>query len=149
MNTVPLSTMDVVGPVIAAALFILVMSQVREPHRRAFNAILAAGAAGLYISGGFGPWELLYAAVATPVAYRGLSSYRFIALAWWMHATWDLPHHLLDKPLWPYAPTSSFGCVIFDTLIGIWFFVGAPAVPSLTYYQSLRRIAAGRLSGSK
>jgi hypothetical protein len=25
-------------------------------------------------------------------------------------------------------PTSSFGCMIFDTLIAIWFFDGAPSI---------------------
>ena len=52
----------------------------------------------------------------------------FIGLAWLMHAAWDLAHHLWGNPIWPFMPTSSFGCMIFDTLIAIWFLAGAPAL---------------------
>jgi hypothetical protein len=120
--------MDYVGPVIAAALFVLLMSFVREPTRRTFNAILVTGASGVYLNGGFGVWELLYPLIALPVAYRGLRSYRFIGLAWVMHSCWDLPHHLWGNPIWPFMPTSSFGCMIFDALIAVWFFANAPSV---------------------
>src|SRR5215468_7463151 len=92
-----LTPMDVVGPVIGGVVFILLMSLIREPTRRNLNAILVAGSAGLYISGGFGPWELLYAAIAVPVAYRGLRSYAFIGIGWLLHASWDLPHYLFNR----------------------------------------------------
>ena len=39
-----------------------------------------------YLSGGFGIWELIYSLLATPVVYAGLRSYRFIGIAWLMHA---------------------------------------------------------------
>ena len=128
MHPPPLHFMDYVGPVIGAALFVLVMSFVREPSRRTFNAILVAGASGVYLNGGFGVWELLYPLIALPAAYRGLQSYRFIGLAWLMHSCWDLPHHLWGNPIWPFMPTSSFGCIIFDALIAVWFFAGAPSL---------------------
>ena len=128
MHPPPLHVMDYVGPVIGAALFVLVMSFVREPTRRTLNAILVAGASGVYLNGGFGVWELLYPLIALPVVYRGLQSYPFIGLAWLMHASWDLPHHLWGNPIWPFMPTSSFGCIIFDALIAVWFFAGAPSL---------------------
>jgi hypothetical protein len=120
--------MDYVGPALGAVLFVLGMSSMREPARRALNAILVAGSCGVYLSGGFGVWELLYPALATPVVYLGLRSWRFIGLAWLMHAAWDLPHYLRGNPIWPFMPTSSFGCMIFDTLIAIWFLAGAPSL---------------------
>jgi len=43
------------------------------------------GASGVYLSGGFGIWEIAYAMVATPVVYRALQSYRYIAVAWLMY----------------------------------------------------------------
>ena len=132
MTTPPLVLMDYIGPVIGAGVFVLVMSLVREPARRTFNAVLVAGASGVYMSGGFGVWELVYPAIVTPIAYLGLGSYRFIGLAWLMHAAWDLPHHLWGRPIWPFMPTSSFGCVIFDTLIAIWFLAGAPSLMART-----------------
>jgi len=115
------------GPAIAALLFVLIMSRVPEPARRTFNAIFVAGTCGVYLSGGFGVWELAYPAVALPVVYAGLRSYRFIGIAWLMHAAWDLAHHLWGQPIWPFMPTSSLGCLIFDALIAIWFLAGAPA----------------------
>jgi hypothetical protein len=118
--------MDCLGPAIGAAIFVLIMSLVPEPARRRFNVIFVAGASGVYLSGGFGMWELLYPALALPIVYRGLWSYRYIGLAWLMHAAWDLPHHLRGHPIWPFMPTSSFGCMIFDSLIAIWFLAGAP-----------------------
>jgi len=124
----PLLVMDYVGPAVGAVVFVLIMSRVAEPSRRTFNAIFVAGASGVYLSGGLGPWELLYPAIATPVAYLGLRSHRFIGLAWLMHSGWDLVHHLWGNPIWPFMPTSSFGCLIFDALIAVWFLAGAPSV---------------------
>jgi len=123
----PLAVMDYIGPAVAAAIFVLIMSLVREPARRSFNAILVAGASAAYLSGGLGPWEVLYPAIASPVVYLGLRSYRFIGIAWLMHSAWDLVHHLWANPIWPFMPTSSFGCMIFDALIAVWFLAGAPS----------------------
>ena len=128
MHTPPeLLTMDYVGPAIAAVLFVLGMSLVKEPVRLTLNAILVAGSCGAYLNGGFGIWELLYPALATPIVYWGLRSYRFIGIAWLMHSAWDLVHHLWANPIWPFMPTSSFGCMIFDALIAVWFLAGAPS----------------------
>ena len=124
----PLLATDYVGPAIGAALFVLLMQAVPEPTRRTFNAVFVAGASGVYLSGGFGVWELAYPLLVTPIVYRGLASHRFIGLAWLTHAAWDLPHHLWGHPIWPFMPTSSFGCVVFDTLIAIWFLAGAPTL---------------------
>jgi hypothetical protein len=127
---IALHPIDVIAPVAAAALFVLVMSRVPEPDRRTFNAIFAAGAIAAYLGGGFGAWELLYPIAATPIVYRGLRSHRAIGIAWLMHAAWDLAHHLWGNPIWPFAPGSSFGCLIFDSAIALWFLAGAPTVPA-------------------
>jgi hypothetical protein len=129
MHPPPLLIMDVVGPVIGAVVFVLIMSLVSEPARRTINAMLVAGASGAYLSGGgFGIWEVVFPVIAMPVAYRGLRSYPFIGLAWLMHSCWDIVHHLWGNPIWPFMPTSSFGCVIFDALIAIWFLAAAPSL---------------------
>ena len=120
--------MKYVGPAIAALLFVLIMSLVPDSKRRTLNAILVAGAAGVYISGGFGCWELLFTALMTPIAYFALKSYRFIGIGWLMHAAWDLPHHLLHRPIWPFMSDSSLGCAIFDSVIAIWFLANAPSL---------------------
>lgn len=123
-----LLAMDYFGPAIGAVMFVLIMSLVPEPTRRKFNTVLVAGASGVYLNGGFGVWELLYPTLATPIVYRGLQSHRYIGLAWLMHAAWDFPHHLWGNAIWPFMPTSSFGCVIFDALVAIWFLAGAPSL---------------------
>ena len=132
MHPPPLMIADYVAPAIAAVIFVLAMSLVREPTRRNVNAVIATGATGVYISGGgFGPWELLFALVAVPIAYRGFRDYRFIGIAWLMHSGWDLAHHLWGNPLWPFMRTSSFGCMIFDAVIALWFLAGAPSIVPL------------------
>ena len=127
-HTFPVDLADYLGPAFAALMFILIMSLVREPARRNFNAVFVGGAMGVYISGGLGPWELLFAVIGIFVAYLGLRSHRFIGTAWLMHSTWDLVHHLFGNPIWPFMKTSSFGCLIFDALIAVWFLAGAPSV---------------------
>ncbi len=116
-----------------------VMSRVPEPARRTFNAIFVTGTRGAYLNGGFGRWELVYPLLAMPVVYAELRSYRFIGLAWIMHAAWDLAHHLWGNPIWPFMPTSSWGCMIFDSLIALWFLAGAP---SLWSTKLLNRVKA-------
>lgn len=123
-----MTTMDVLGPAIGAGVFVMAMSLVREPTRRTLNAVLVAGASGVYLSGGFGVWELAYPILVTPVIYRAIESHRYIGVAWLMHAAWDLPHHLWGNPIWPFMPASSLGCVVFDSLIAVWFLAGAPAL---------------------
>jgi len=126
-----LTLMDYVGPAIGAFVFIVLMSRVHEPTRRTVNAVIVAGALGVYLNGGFGPYELIYPILAMPLAYRALASYRYVGITWLTHAAWDLPHFLWANPIWPFMPTSSFGCFVFDTLIAIWFLAGSPSfVPS-------------------
>ena len=129
MSTAPaLLASDYFGPAIAASCFVLIMARVPEPARRTFNAILAAGTCGAYLNGGFGLWELIYPLLATPVVYAALRSYRFIGIAWLMPSAWYLAHHLWGNPIWPFMRTSSWGCMIFDAIIAIWFLAGAPAL---------------------
>jgi Family of unknown function (DUF6010) len=124
MHHLPLSPLDYIGPAVASAIFIAIMSSVNEPARRTWHAVILAGAGGVYLSGGFGPWELIYPLVATPVAYAGLRSYRFIGIGWLMHSCWDIVHHLWGNPIWPFMPTSAFGCMVFDAVIAVWFIAG-------------------------
>jgi len=126
-----MTVMDVLGPAIGAGVFVFVMSLVREPTRRTLNAVIVAGASGVYLSGGFGMWEIVYPVVATPVVYRALQSHRYIGVAWLMHAAWDLPHHLWGNPIWPFMGASSLGCFVFDSLIAMWFLAGAPDLVAL------------------
>lgn len=123
-----LQTADYVGPLIGALAFVLSMSLVKEPTRQRFNAVFVAGAAGVYLSGGLGPWELVYPLLGSVAAYLALGSYRWLGVAWLMHATWDGVHHLYGNPIWPFMPTSSFGCILFDSAIALWFLAGAPSV---------------------
>ena len=127
MQTAPLVVMDYLGPAAGALVFVVVMSLVAEPTRRTLNAVILAGASGVYLSGGFGPWELIYPVIALPIAFSGLRSYRFVGVGWLIHASWDIVHHLWGNPIWPFVPSSAFGCMVFDTIIALWFLLGAPS----------------------
>ena len=35
-----------------------------------------------------------------------------IGVGWLMHAGWDVAHHLWGNPIWPFMPSSAFGCMI-------------------------------------
>ena len=52
---------------------------------------------------------------------------RAIGVGWLIHAGWDIAHHLWGNPIWPFMPTSAFGCMIFDGMIAVWFLAGAPS----------------------
>ena len=146
-RTLPVQVADYVGPVIGALVFIFLMSIPKESARRNFNALFVAGAMGAYISGGLGLWELIFAALGIAVAYQGLRSFRFVGIAWLMHCGWDLAHHFFANPIWPFMETSSFGCFVFDAVIAMWFFAGAPS-----WLAALRsRVSAAQRSraGSK
>src|SRR5262245_58563877 len=111
-----LQLLDYVMPAVAAVIFIAAMSRVPGHVRLPLNAVLVIGASGVYMSGGFGVWELAYAALAGPVlGYWALRSYFVIGIAWLLHAVWDLLHHFYGNPIWPFMPSSSVGCLIFDT----------------------------------
>src|SRR5262245_6948914 len=128
MHPPPLHVMDWIGPAIGASVFVLIMSFLNRRIRLRLNAVLAAGAAGVYLSGGLGPWELLYPALLSPLLYFAIESFPLIGVAWLLHAAWDAVHHFYGNPLWPFMATSSFGCLIFDCLIAIWFLCGAPSI---------------------
>src|SRR5437667_10494853 len=97
MHPVPLAVMDYVGPALGALLFVAVMSLVAEPTRRTLNTIILAGASGVYLSGGFGLWELTYPVIGTAIAFRGLRSYRFIGLRGLLLWCWGFRHRLWGK----------------------------------------------------
>ena len=121
-----LQLVDYVAPALAGLVFIAIMSRIRDAVRLPLNAAFVIGASGVYMSGGFGLWEVVYAMLAGPVlGYFALRSYYAIGIGWLCHATWDILHHLYGHPIWPFMPSSSFGCLIFDTVIGAWFLCGA------------------------
>jgi len=76
-----IGVVDLVAPVVVALVFIALVSLIREPYRREFNAIMVAGAGAAYLGAGLGPWEFAYTTVATYLAFRGLRSYIFIGIA--------------------------------------------------------------------
>jgi hypothetical protein len=120
---------DIARPVLVAIVFIQASSFLKESNRRNLMAIMIGGAGAAYLSGGgLGYWELAFTALVTLCAYRGLQSYRFIAIGWLLHTAWDLVHHSLGHPIIPFLPTSSLGCAITDAILAVWFLAGAPAL---------------------
>ncbi|WP_431969422.1 DUF6010 family protein [Nocardia sp. bgisy134] len=121
--------MNYVAPLLVGIVYITLMSLIREPHRRQFNAIMVAGAGAAYLSGGgLGPAEFAFTAVVTYCAYRGLRSWTFIGIAWLLHTAWDLLHHIEGNPIVPFLHDSSLGCAICDPVIAVWCLRGGPDV---------------------
>jgi len=121
--------LDYLAPAVMGLVFIVAMSRVPERVRLPLNAAAVIGASGVYMSGGFGLWEVAYAMLTGPVlGYWTLRSYYVIGVCWLLHATWDCLHHLYGHPIWPFMESSSLGCLIFDTVIGVWFLCGARSV---------------------
>lgn len=119
---------DIFGAIGIALVFITLMSLLEVGARRRFNAVFVAGAGAAYLGSGLGPWELLLPVVVTALAYRGLSSFRAIGVAWLLHALWDWLHHMLGAPILPFAANSSFGCAVCDAILAAWFLCDAPPV---------------------
>jgi len=130
MRPIPTDVMDTLGPTLGALVFVVVMTRIRDPGRLTFNSLLVTGASAAYIGGGLGVVELLFPALLLPINWLTRTSYRAIAIAWWLHSAWDLVHHLWGDPIWPFMETSSWGCLVFDLLIGIWFFTRPQDLPS-------------------
>jgi len=116
-----------VSPLLVAGVALLLLGLLREPARRKLSAILLAGAGAAYFAGGFGPWEFVFCAVISALAYLGLGRYRWIGLGWLLHAGWDVLHHLYGNPIIQMLPLSSFGCAICDLGLAAWYFAGAPS----------------------
>jgi hypothetical protein len=123
-----LQALDLILPVVMALVLIVAVSFIREPARQRFMSVFVAGAGAAYLNGGLGLWEFAFTAVVTLCAYRGFSSYGFIAAGWLLHTVWDVLHHLYGSPIVFFAPTSSAGCAITDVLIAVWCLLGAPSV---------------------
>ncbi|WP_158827035.1 DUF6010 family protein [Mucilaginibacter lacusdianchii] len=119
-----------------AGLFISLSSLIKEPERQKFNAILVGGAGAAYLSGGLGLWEFAFCTLMTYIAYKGLQHYYYIGIAWLLHTCWDVVHHLYAHPIVPFVPTSSAGCAICDSILAVWFFMGAPSVFNRFKYQA-------------
>jgi hypothetical protein len=126
---------DLIGSVAGAIVFILIMSLVREPTRQRFSAVFVAGAGSAYLGGGLGLWEFVLPVAVTACAYRGLTAYRFIGLAWLLHAGWDVLHHYHGNPLLGFMPASSAGCALTDAIWAAWFLARAPSVWDLLRRQ--------------
>ncbi|MET8634483.1 DUF6010 family protein [Streptomyces sp. NPDC004074] len=132
--------MQYLAPVAIGVLYVILMSLLREPHRRRVNAVVLAGAGAAYLSGGgLGGWEFVFTALVTCVAYRGLESWTFIGIGWLLHTGWDVVHHLKGNPIVPFDHGSSLGCAICDPVIALWCLRGGPAVRDLL--RGRRRVA--------
>jgi Family of unknown function (DUF6010) len=114
-----------------AIVYISIFSLVKEPNRQKINAVIIAGAGAVYWSGGLGVLEYVFASAMLFMAFKGLSNYKYIGIAWLMHTTWDTLHHLYANPIVPFSASSSAGCAVCDSILALWFFYNAPSIFTL------------------
>ena len=122
----PITLLGFIAPIVIGFILIGLISLLGEPARQKFSAVFVAGAGAAYFGGGFGPWEMGFCAVVTLLAFRGLTDYRAIGWAWLLHSGWDLAHDFYGNPIIPFAPASSFGCLICDPVLAVWYLLDAP-----------------------
>lgn len=120
--------MIAVGAVAIAFLYIGISSLAKEPNRQKISAIMVAGAGAAYLSGDLGAWEFVFCSLMTFLAFKGLTQYFYLGIAWLAHTGWDVLHHLYANPIVPFSPSSSAGCAVCDTVLAVWFFMQAPSV---------------------
>jgi hypothetical protein len=119
---------QILGNMLGAAVFVVIVSMVPEPYRQWSMALLLGLAAIVYLRHGLGRIEWLFAAAIGACAVAGVSSSPAIGLGWLLHTISDAWHHGIGRPITSRIPMSSFGCAVFDPLIAIWFFLGAPTL---------------------
>jgi len=124
----PFPLVNAIGAIIIAFIYIALSSLVKEPNRQKLSAIIVAGAGAAYLSGGLGVWEFAFCTLMTFIAFKGLTHYYYIGIAWLLHSCWDLVHHLYANPIVTFDPSSSAGCSVCDVVLAIWFFFNAPSV---------------------
>jgi Family of unknown function (DUF6010) len=125
---------------IIAFVYITISSLADEPNRQKISAVIIAGAGSVYWSGGLGIAEYIFATAMLFMAFKGLANYKYIGIAWLMHTTWDILHHLYGNPIVPYSASSSAGCAVCDIVLALWFFYNAPSVFDLL--KKRKRISA-------
>lgn len=113
---------------VAAPVFIALVSLIKEPVRQRAMAVMVAMAGGLCATPPFAIGGFAVGALVAAAAYHGLRSYRFIGLGWLIHGAWDLVLHINGAGLMGLGTESTLGCAIFDPLVAVWFFFGAPSV---------------------
>ena len=122
--------------VVGGVVTILLVGLVREPYRQASMAMLACFAHGLYMNGALWPWEMLLILPGAALAFWGLRWYPAIGLSWLVHMVLDYLHHEAGAPVISTLSDSSLGCFIYDPIIAVWFFLGAPGILDKRCLQS-------------
>ncbi|MBX7481697.1 DUF6010 family protein [Qipengyuania qiaonensis] len=128
--------------VVVGVAFILLAGLLPEPWRQRSMAMLVGFGSGLYWEGALGGWEYLPMLAGLALALLGLRWYPAIGLAWLVHTANDIAHHAYGDPLLASIPLSSFGCAVFDPVIAIWFFAGAPDLIGTVRRRRARSMAA-------
>ncbi|MGL4632028.1 MAG: DUF6010 family protein [Leadbetterella sp.] len=124
---IPFTNGDVLSSILGGIIFIALISFIKEPYRQKIMVVMLGIAGGVYVNNGLGLGMPIAISLGL-FAFKGLNSYRFIALGWLVHTVADIFHHSKGYPMIHNDALSSFGCAIFDVIIAIWFFVNAPSI---------------------
>ena len=110
-----------------AILFATLVGALKEPVRQNAMAIMVGMAGGLFATPPHAELGFVVGSLIAVCAYFGLRSYKFIAIGWMLHAAWDTFRYSQGAGLVGQPPHASLGCAVFDPMIAVWFFLGAPS----------------------
>jgi Family of unknown function (DUF6010) len=133
---------NAIAAIAIAFIYIAISSLAKEPNRQKISAVIIAGAGAVYWSGGLGVWEYVFATAMLFMAFKGLTNYMYIGIAWLMHTSWDTIHHLYANPIVPFSASSSAGCAVCDAVLALWFFYKAPSVFDYFRKRKIQTIAS-------
>lgn len=138
-TTASYSWLIIVRAVFVAVVAIVAASCMKEPGRQGLMAVVLGGAAGAYLNGGFAFWEFPFSVAVVMCAYKGLHWYPAIGIGWLLHTGWDILHHVADKPILGFLPTSSLECAVTGAILAAWFFASAPDVRVWLWQRTFER----------
>ncbi|MEO1189921.1 MAG: DUF6010 family protein [Pseudomonadota bacterium] len=123
-----LTVMLVVQNILGGVMTIVLVGLLHQPYRQSSMVMLVCFAHGIYMNGAIWPWEIALILPGVALAWWGLRWYPAIGLSWMVHTVLDYLHHQAGAPVIATQPHSSLGCFIYDPILAVWFFFGAPGL---------------------
>lgn len=121
------------GNAFGALLTVALVGLIPEPWRQRSMAAMVGLASIAYLGNSAFLWPVEFGLAALMLSLAGWGAfwYPVIGVARVVHGIIDLVHHEAGSPMFATVPLSSYGCAVYDPLMAMWFFAGAPSSSKL------------------